>query len=129
MSALFILGCAKPQGAVVVNVPDEIVPTDKAEPAEQTPPPNDILAVPQTEPAQTPAQPVSTAQPLPRSQYADPAPPPQPRVHVVQPKETLYGIARRYYGEGKQWRRIFQANNNRITDPNRIEIGMKLIIP
>jgi len=55
--------------------------------------------------------------------------PPAKRVHVVRPGETLFGLARKYYGDQRQWRRIYQANRSRIDDPQQIGKGMKLIIP
>src|SRR5262245_14400450 len=51
------------------------------------------------------------------------------RVHVVQRKDTLYALARSYYGDASQWKKIYQANQDQITDPNRIKVGMKLVIP
>ncbi len=51
------------------------------------------------------------------------------RTHLVQPKETLYGLAQRYYGNKNQWRRIYYANRNRLTDPNDLPVGIRLIIP
>ena len=52
-----------------------------------------------------------------------------PTVHTVQPRETLYSIAIKYYNDGKQWRRIQQANKARLSDPTQMAIGTKLIIP
>lgn len=51
------------------------------------------------------------------------------RVHTVRSGDTLYSLARRYYDSGRQWEQIHQANQARIANPNRLEIGMKLIIP
>lgn len=51
------------------------------------------------------------------------------RVHCVQPKETLYSIARQYYGDDKHYRKIWVANRNRLKDPDKLPVGMKLIIP
>lgn len=51
------------------------------------------------------------------------------RVHIVQPGETLYSITTKYYGDGRQWRRILVANRNRLADPKDLRTGMKLIIP
>lgn len=51
------------------------------------------------------------------------------RTHIVQPRETLYGLAQRYYGNRNQWRKIYYANRNRLTDPNNIPAGIRLIIP
>ncbi len=51
------------------------------------------------------------------------------RVHRVQSGETLYSITKKYYGDGRHYRRIWVANRNRLTDPRRLRVGMKLIIP
>ncbi len=42
------------------------------------------------------------------------------RVHTVQPGDTLYSLAGRYYDSGRQWPRIHQANQARIANPNRL---------
>jgi len=63
----------------------------------------------------------------PKDRYA--ARPPAEKVHVVQSGETLFSLARRYYGDQRQWRRIYQANRSRIDDPQQIRKGMKLVIP
>ena len=51
------------------------------------------------------------------------------RIHSVQPKDTLWSLAERYYGHGKHWRRILVANRNRLTNSTDLPVGMKLIIP
>ena len=51
------------------------------------------------------------------------------RIHIVQPGETLYSITAKYYGDGRQFRRIWVANRNRLADPKDLRVGMKLIIP
>ena len=48
---------------------------------------------------------------------------------MVQPRETLYGLAQRYYGDKNQWRKIYYANRNRLSDPNNVPAGIRLIIP
>jgi nucleoid-associated protein YgaU len=48
-------------------------------------------------------------------------------IHVVAKGETLWRIAKQYYGNGKRWTDIAQANN--LSDPNRLYVGMKLTIP
>lgn len=100
---------------------DGLAPAPQPEAQQET-----IVDNPESAPFNAP--PVSQAEPLPKWQYA-PAEPHQARVHVVEPKETLYAIARRYYADEKYWRKILEANRNRIRDPNKIEVGMKLIIP
>ncbi len=51
------------------------------------------------------------------------------RTHRVGPDDTLYGLALTYYDDGNQWRRIFYANRNRISNPRALPVGMMLIIP
>ncbi len=49
------------------------------------------------------------------------------RTYIVQKGDTLWGIAKRYYGNGNRYPEIARANN--IANPNIIHIGQKLIIP
>jgi nucleoid-associated protein YgaU len=58
---------------------------------------------------------------------ATPVPAAGSAVHVVAKGDTLWRIAKQYYGDGKRWTDIARANN--ISDPNRIYVGMKLAIP
>ena len=50
-------------------------------------------------------------------------------VHVVKAGECLWGIARNYYGDGKKWSLIYDANKNEISNPDLIKVNQKLIIP
>jgi len=54
---------------------------------------------------------------------------PTERWHDVVSGDSLSKLAAHYYGDGKQWMRIFEANRNILTDPDRIKIGQKLRIP
>lgn len=49
------------------------------------------------------------------------------KYHTVVKGDTLWGIAKKYYGDGNQYAKIAKANN--ITNPNIIHIGKKLLIP
>jgi len=51
------------------------------------------------------------------------------RYHTVAKKETLYAIARSYYGDQRRWKDIYEANRSEISDPNKIRIGQRLVIP
>lgn len=51
------------------------------------------------------------------------------RTYVVQKGDTLWAIAERFYGEGREWRRIYEANEDRIEDPDLIQPGWELTIP
>ena len=52
-----------------------------------------------------------------------------PIIHLVQRGETLYTIAARYFGDDRFWTIIFQANRDKIANPNLIHVGMELVIP
>ncbi|CCH31116.1 Gmad2 immunoglobulin-like domain-containing protein [Actinosynnema sp. NPDC047251] len=49
--------------------------------------------------------------------------------HVVQPGETLWGIAVQYYGDGNLYHRLVAANPQTITDPNVINPGDVVRVP
>jgi LysM repeat protein len=51
------------------------------------------------------------------------------RRYTVQPGDTLTSIAQRFYGDPLKWHRIYQANADRISDPNLIYVGQQLTIP
>ncbi len=49
------------------------------------------------------------------------------RTHVIQRNDTLWSIARQYYGDGAKWRMIAEYNN--ISNPNKLPIGRKITLP
>ena len=49
--------------------------------------------------------------------------------HVVKKGDTLWKIAENYYGDGKLYKKIFEANKDILKDPNVIKVGQKLRIP
>lgn len=49
--------------------------------------------------------------------------------YVVQKGDTLWSIAKKYYGSGTQYAKIYNSNKNIIKHPNLIYPGQKLIIP
>lgn len=52
------------------------------------------------------------------------------RTHVVERGESLSAIAWKYYGDGDEWRQIWEANRRTIgPDPNLITPGQELTIP
>ena len=65
-----------------------------------------------------------------RPKSATAEPPPQPaQTYVVQKGDTLEKIASKFYGDSNQWRRIYKANREKLSSPNRIYVGQKLAIP
>lgn len=51
------------------------------------------------------------------------------KTHTVVKGETLCGLARKYYGNGSQYTKIYQANRDKIKNPNLIYPGQLLTIP
>jgi nucleoid-associated protein YgaU len=51
------------------------------------------------------------------------------RSYTVKSGDTLSGIAKREYGDAGQWKRIFEANRDRIDNPDLIHPGQELVIP
>jgi nucleoid-associated protein YgaU len=50
--------------------------------------------------------------------------------YEVQSGDTLASIAQQQYGDGTQWRRIYDANKDAIgADPDKLKLGMQLKIP
>jgi len=43
--------------------------------------------------------------------------------------DTLSGIAKKFYGNGSKYMRIFEANREVIKDPDKIYVGQKIRIP
>lgn len=48
--------------------------------------------------------------------------------YTVQPGDSLWKISKKYYGSGKQWRKIYQNNTNIISNPERLHIGQMIAI-
>jgi nucleoid-associated protein YgaU len=51
------------------------------------------------------------------------------KTHTVGKNDTLYSIAKQYYGDGTQWKKIYEANKSTISNPNVLKIGTVLNIP
>ncbi len=50
-------------------------------------------------------------------------------VYTVVSGDTLSGIAQRFYGDANAYMRIFEANRDKLNDPNLIFPGQELVIP
>ena len=53
----------------------------------------------------------------------------QTRMYTVQSGDTLSKISQHFYGTSGQYMKIFEANRDRLKDPNLIEAGQQLVIP
>jgi LysM repeat protein len=51
------------------------------------------------------------------------------RTYTVRHGDTLYGIAKRFYGHGRYWHALYQANRSKINRPDLIFAGQVLTIP
>ncbi|MGM1023554.1 MAG: LysM peptidoglycan-binding domain-containing protein [Bacillota bacterium] len=61
---------------------------------------------------------------------ARPDPVAKPKTHKVVNGDSLWKIAQKIYGDGSKYRKIYEANKAKIgKDPNRISVGMELVIP
>lgn len=49
--------------------------------------------------------------------------------HTVEKGESLSKIAKHYYGDMMDYKKIFNANRDQLNDPDQIEIGQNLTIP
>jgi nucleoid-associated protein YgaU len=54
---------------------------------------------------------------------------PKVRTHTVQAGDTLSKIAKTTYGDANKYMKIFEANKDKLTDPNLIKVGQVLNIP
>jgi nucleoid-associated protein YgaU len=78
--------------------------------------------------------PDGTPNAAPNSGRTGPAPVPTPaptateRWHSVATGESLYSIAARYYGNGNHWKKLAEANKDRIKN-DQVRVGVRLRVP
>ena len=51
------------------------------------------------------------------------------KIHTVQSGETLSSIAKQYYGDANKYGMIFEANKDKLSSPDNIQVGQELVIP
>ncbi|MEP7273360.1 MAG: LysM peptidoglycan-binding domain-containing protein, partial [Acidobacteriota bacterium] len=49
--------------------------------------------------------------------------------YAVVSGDTLSKIAKRFYGDANAYQKIFQANTDQLTDPDKIKVGQTLKLP
>ncbi|MGH7549449.1 MAG: LysM peptidoglycan-binding domain-containing protein [Gemmatimonadota bacterium] len=49
--------------------------------------------------------------------------------YTVEAGDSLWKISEKFYGDGNQWRRIYEANKGEIKDPDVIHPGQTFTIP
>ena len=77
----------------------------------------------------TPDKTVPAPAELPAPQHKEPERPAHTRIHIVEQGETLSGISQKYYGTASGWQKIYVANRNILSSPDRLRPGMRLVIP
>jgi len=49
--------------------------------------------------------------------------------YTVQPGDTLSKIAKERYGNANDYNKIFEANRDKLSSPDKIQVGQELVIP
>ncbi|MCX7886554.1 MAG: LysM peptidoglycan-binding domain-containing protein [Verrucomicrobiae bacterium] len=107
------------RGYLVGGPPTNVPPTH----TQMTPaPPVPQQPVAEAQPPVTP--PVIIETPPPKTE-----PPAKPKTYTVRKGDSLWRIAGRIYGNPFRWPRIYEANKDKIKNPNRIYPGQVLRIP
>jgi LysM repeat protein len=99
-----------------------------------------VASAPEAPKVEEAPQPVAASQPETAAEQPTPAPTPapqtaetpkQPAVQIitVQPGSSLWAIARERYGEGPMYVRVFEANKDKIRDPDLIYPGQVFTVP
>jgi len=51
------------------------------------------------------------------------------RTYTVKAGDTLSKIAKEIYGNANEYNRIFEANQDKLQSPDKIQVGQELVIP
>jgi nucleoid-associated protein YgaU len=51
------------------------------------------------------------------------------QTYTVKSGDTLSKISQQFYGDAGQYQRIFEANRDKLKDPDKIQVGQVLTIP
>ena len=51
------------------------------------------------------------------------------QTYTVKSGDTLSKISKQFYGDSDEFMRIFYANQDKLNDPNKIQVGQQLTIP
>lgn len=101
---------AKPKG--VSRARKDIPTIERPAPTVYIPPPAPAREVKRTTPAVKRVQPAL-----------------HPGLYKVKEGDSLGRIAKRFYGKASKWTLIYEANIDKIKDPQRIRPGIELVIP
>ncbi|MGE0133363.1 MAG: LysM peptidoglycan-binding domain-containing protein [Blastocatellales bacterium] len=51
------------------------------------------------------------------------------QTYTVKSGDTLSKISQQFYGSANEYMRIFYANRDKLSDPDKIQVGQQLVIP
>jgi len=51
------------------------------------------------------------------------------RTYTVQPGDNLSKISKQFYGDANKYMKIFEANKDKMSDPDKVRVGTELVIP
>ena len=54
---------------------------------------------------------------------------PAARTYTVQAGDSLSKISKQFYGDATKYMKIFEANKDKLADPDKIKAGQELVIP
>jgi nucleoid-associated protein YgaU len=57
------------------------------------------------------------------------APQPKRRTYTVEANDNLVDIARKFYGDGRKYQDLYEANRRTMKNPTDLKAGMVLIVP
>ncbi len=72
------------------------------------------------------SEPAFRAEPIANDEILAPA---SEQSYTVKKGDTLYALARRFYGDQSRWKDIWDANRAQIKNPDKLYVGTKLNIP
>ncbi|MBQ0031416.1 MAG: LysM peptidoglycan-binding domain-containing protein [bacterium] len=80
-------------------------------------------------PVRKPEQSAKQEAPKPAVPVPETKAPARPKTYTVEDGDTLYGIAKRFYGNIQVWKAIREANKAIISSDNRLKAGDTLVLP
>jgi nucleoid-associated protein YgaU len=72
---------------------------------------------------------VDTSLPQPQAAAASAGGSGSSRTYTVKAGDTLSKIAKEIYGNANEYNRIFEANQDKLQSPDKIQVGQELVIP
>ena len=82
---------------------------------------------PSAQPAPAPAAPAPSAEPAPATPAPAASAPATPSTHVIAAGDTFWDLAKTFYGDGAEWRKLSQANGS--PNPRHLRIGEEIQVP